>query len=221
MRSHKLCADFLMRPTCVAATLFALSHAAIAADTTTSSTAQSTEHSAPLPVRRIITHDDKAGLSSVLIDGPAPNVIGGLTELWTTGPDPADHRSTLDRSTLSKSLNPPRNGTVFRFFQIPPQSRMAQLSDEEKRALWAGLFKTMNAPDAQPDTRRDPGMHRTPTTDYIILLSGQITLVLDKQEVDMRPFDTVIQRGTNHAWVNKGNEDTLLMAILVDTGQPK
>ena len=98
---------------------------------------------------------------------------------------------------------------------------MAQLSDEEKRALWAGLFKTMNAPDAQPDTRRDPGMHRTPTTDYIILLSGQITLVLDKQEVDMRPFDTVIQRGTNHAWVNKGNEDALLMAVLVDTGQPK
>src|SRR3954465_3366303 len=52
MRSHKLCADFLMRLTCVAASLFALSHAAIAADTTTSSTAQSTEHSAPLPVRR-------------------------------------------------------------------------------------------------------------------------------------------------------------------------
>ena len=98
---------------------------------------------------------------------------------------------------------------------------MANLSDAKKRELWASLFKAMNASDAQPDTRRDPGMHRTPTTDYIILLSGQITLVLDKQEVDMRPFDTVIQRGTNHAWVNKGSEDALLMAVLVDAGQPK
>ena len=58
-------------------------------------------------------------------------------------------------------------------------------------------------------------------TDYIILLSGQITLVLDKQEVDARPSTSHSERGTNHAWVNKVNEDALLMAVLVDAGQPK
>src|ERR1700730_2661324 len=34
--------------------------------------------------------------------------------------------------------------------------------------------------------------------------------------VHMKPFDVVIQRGTNHAWVNKGKEPALLVAVLVD-----
>jgi uncharacterized cupin superfamily protein len=59
-------------------------------------------------------------------------------------------------------------------------------------------------------------MHKSKTTDYIILLSGQITLMLDDGEVDLKPLDCVVQRGTNHAWINRGEEDALLMAVLVD-----
>ncbi|MNY47280.1 Cupin domain protein [compost metagenome] len=59
-------------------------------------------------------------------------------------------------------------------------------------------------------------MHKSATTDYIILLQGAITLVLDDEEVEMKPFDVVIQRGTNHSWVNRGEVDALLMAVLVD-----
>lgn len=73
----------------------------------------------------------------------------------------------------------------------------------------------MNAEHVQPDTQRNPGMHKNATTDYIILLQGAITLVLDDDEVDMKPFDVVIQRGTNHSWVNRGEVDALLMAVLV------
>ena len=61
-------------------------------------------------------------------------------------------------------------------------------------------------------------MHKSPTTDYIILLSGEITLVLEKEERTLQPFDCVIQRGTNHAWVNRGKENALLMAVLVSDG---
>ena len=49
-----------------------------------------------------------------------------------------------------------------------------------------------------------------------ILLSGEITLMLDKEERTLKPLDCVIQRGTNHAWVNRGSEPALLMAVLVD-----
>jgi uncharacterized cupin superfamily protein len=62
-------------------------------------------------------------------------------------------------------------------------------------------------------------MHKTPSVDYIILLSGEITLVLDDGEVDLKPFDAVVQRGTNHAWVNRGSEPALLMAVLVSARQ--
>ena len=59
-------------------------------------------------------------------------------------------------------------------------------------------------------------MHKTKTIDYIIVLSGHVTLLLDDDERDLRPFDVVVQRGTNHAWINKGTEPALLCAILID-----
>jgi quercetin dioxygenase-like cupin family protein len=49
------------------------------------------------------------------------------------------------------------------------------------------------------------------------LLKGDVTLVLDEEEVNLKPFDVVVQRGTNHAWVNNGNEPALLIAVLIDS----
>ncbi|WP_017773322.1 cupin domain-containing protein [Paraburkholderia kururiensis] len=169
-----------------------------------------------VPVRRIVTHNDAEGRSYALKDEIATNIIGTLTELWTTGPAPHDHKTIDDAGAKSKTLEPVANGTVFRYFQIPPQSSTEHLSREERLQAWSDLFRNIGASHCQPDTSRDPGMHMTSTTDYIILLSGQITLVLDKTEHDLKPFDVVIQRGTNHAWVNRGTEEALLMAVLVD-----
>ena len=41
--------------------------------------------------------------------------------------------------------------------------------------------------------------------------------LLDNEEVDLKPFDVVVQRGTNHAWVNNGDEPALLIAVLIDS----
>ena len=60
-------------------------------------------------------------------------------------------------------------------------------------------------------------MHKTKTIDYIILLKGDVTLLLDEDEVRLKPFDVVVQRGTNHAWVNNGDEPALLIAVLIDS----
>ena len=60
-------------------------------------------------------------------------------------------------------------------------------------------------------------MHKTETVDYIILLQGDVTLILDEEEIDIKPFDVVVQRGTNHAWVNNGTEPALLIAVLIDS----
>jgi len=80
----------------------------------------------------------------------------------------------------------------------------------------ATAFKEIDAGHCRPDTTRDPRMHKTKTVDYIILLEGEVTLLLDEDEVDLKPFDVVIQRGTNHAWINKGANPALLAAILID-----
>ena len=81
----------------------------------------------------------------------------------------------------------------------------------------AQAFENVGAAHHRIDTSRHPAMHKTETIDYIILLKGDVTLILDEEEVDLKPFDVVVQRGTNHAWVNNGNEPALLIAVLVDS----
>ncbi len=169
-------------------------------------------------VRRIVTTNDADGKSGVMSDGVATNVITVLTELWITGPGPVNHTDGIDHGALSTRLEPPKGGTLFRYFQIAPESATAHLSREERTRLSAEWFAGMRGAHLQPDTARHPAMHRSSTTDYIILLKGEITLLLDKEERDLKPFDVVVQRGTNHAWVNRGTEDALLMAVLVDDG---
>ena len=168
------------------------------------------------PVRRIVTTNDANGRSTVLIDGQAGKTIGVLTELWITEGTPASNAGNADNAERSDQLEPPRHGTLFRYFQIAPESQTAHLPLEERHRLAREWFAEMRGSHLQPDTSRHPAMHKSKTTDYIILLKGQITLILDEMEVDLKPLDVVVQRGTNHAWVNRGTEDALLMAVLVD-----
>ncbi len=171
------------------------------------------------PVRRIVTGHDADGRSVVLIDGQADTVLEtnpgrGLTDLWVTDSAPA--RNDGDTAARPIRLEPPKDGTVFRFFQIAPKGAAAHLDAEERQRLAAAAFEAMGAAHARADTSRHPAMHKTATVDYIVLISGRVTLLLDEGEVDLEPGDTVVQRGTNHAWVNRGDEPAVLAGVLVD-----
>ena len=48
-------------------------------------------------------------------------------------------------------------------------------------------------------------MQKTRTLDFCLVLEGEITLVLDTEEVHLKAGDTVVQRGTNHAWSNRSD----------------
>jgi hypothetical protein len=58
-------------------------------------------------------------------------------------------------------------------------------------------------------------MHTTSTIDYVVVLRGHVTLLLDEAEVPLSPFDVVVQRGTNHYWLNPGPGPALLMGVLL------
>jgi quercetin dioxygenase-like cupin family protein len=66
-----------------------------------------------------------------------------------------------------------------------------------------------------------PGMetklHRTDTIDFIVVLEGTITLELDDQSrTELGPGATLVQRGTNHKWINRGTTECRLAFTLVD-----
>ena len=78
--------------------------------------------------------------------------------------------------------------------------------------------RALGAHEPEGAALRHPGSHRTDSVDYAIVISGEIDLWLDdeKDDVHLKAGDVVIQRGTNHAWVNKGTGPCRIAFILID-----
>lgn len=166
----------------------------------------------PRTFRRFVTGNNDAG-RSVLVDGSEVQETGGTGNFnfWRTAPEGVG----CDASTRFPFF--PRGGeTIFRLFRIPPDGPSMSKDDVEHMA--AGFFAELGDPSCKVDTRRHPLMHRTPTVDYIMLLSGSAALLLDEGEpILLKPFDSVVQRGTNHMWLNVGAEDAVFLAVMVGT----
>ena len=170
-------------------------------------------------MRRIITGHNKHGKSIITMDGPPARSIGedvgGLFELWNTDGNDINSSDDIDRADEDIILSPPDGGTKFRYFQINPLPE--GVPEEIMQEIAADAFEKIGAAHHRIDTSKHPAMHKTDTVDYIILLKGDVTLILDEEEINLKPFDVVVQRGTNHAWVNNGNDPALLIAVLVDS----
>jgi quercetin dioxygenase-like cupin family protein len=61
-----------------------------------------------------------------------------------------------------------------------------------------------------------PHMHRTETIDYVIVIEGEIDMDMDDSTVKLKAGDVMVQRGTNHAWANRGNNRARVAFVLID-----
>lgn len=135
----------------------------------------------------------------------------GMADFWGTDNMPADLGAPFQSSG---QLLPSAGGTIFRFFEIAPTA--PGLSAGELRAHARSQFEAAGAAQCQVDTSRHPMMHLTSTIDYVVLLRGEVALLLDEGEFALKPFDAVVQRGTNHYWINRSDSPALLMGVLLD-----
>ena len=172
-------------------------------------------------IRRVVTGHDKNGKSIVVSDGFAPAVRTSparpghySTEIWKTEGAPAPVGNEPDPTTGPRQLKPPKHGTVIRVSEMPPDSVALRNFDADAVKQH---FKNFGQADASTYKEgAHPLMHRTETIDYGILLSGELTLVLDDSEVTLHPGDMIVQRGTNHAWSNRTDQPCIIAFILVD-----
>jgi hypothetical protein len=174
------------------------------------------------PLRRIVTGHDSDGRSVIIEDGP-PRDLRTLSErpgyqvanLWVTTDTPADiHQADVARA--HKGVAPPKRGTVIRIIDIPPEPE-----DPEELARAVGSVFAAHFNDAHMDrnaggAKKHPGMHRTESVDYAILLEGELVAILDEGETVMRTGDVLIQRGTNHAWSNRSGKMCRIAFVLID-----
>lgn len=160
--------------------------------------------------RRIVTGHNEGGRSVVVADDGVGEGPAGNFDFWMGGAG-GELSARMRRQPFF-----PRDGqSFFRFFRIPPTG--AALGHADIEGFAENLFASFGIDECRVDTSRHPMMHQTPTTDYIVLLSGHVSLLLDEGEpIVLKPFDVVVQQATNHAWINTGSEDALLVAVLCD-----
>ena len=148
--------------------------------------------------RRVVTGHTSDGVSVVVSDGPVP-VSRDLPddgvsfhEIWNTEGAPARITAVEESEPTERTLAvpPPPQGTKIRINEFLP-------GHLDERGLQSPV-------------------HRTASVDYGIVLEGEITLVLDDSEVTLRAGDIVVQRGTDHAWANRGDTTARVVFVLID-----
>ena len=176
----------------------------------------------PSPIRRVVTGHDRRGNAIVCSDGALSTVreldiIPGTVfhEVWSTHGAPALIDNGADPTTGALVLTPPRDGTRIRFVDIPPETHEFHARDVHSVEEAFGQIGAAGASTAGARAPH-PLMHRTESIDYGIVIDGEIVLVLDDEEVELEPGNVVIQRGTNHAWANRGERPCRMLFILVD-----
>jgi mannose-6-phosphate isomerase-like protein (cupin superfamily) len=124
---------------------------------------------------------------------------------------PVSNDGSKDRSLRPMRHDPTRSGTIFRVVEIPPESAGTKIDPD---AAFGQLGST-NKPSAT-DSARHPTMHKTNSIDYLVVISGSMHMLMEEGEVELHAGDCIVQRGTNHAWVNRSGKPCLLAAVLID-----
>jgi quercetin dioxygenase-like cupin family protein len=158
-------------------------------------------------IRRVVTGHDPHGRSIVLSDSTPPSYKSPSghhrTEVWSSDATPAKIGDGADPDKRAHPLTPPDSGTAFKIVDFPPENNVSG-GDET-----LGSHTT-----AKPGAH--PGMHRTQTLDYCLVVDGEIHLILDGSETLMRTGDIAIQAGTNHAWSNRSSRPCRMAFFMVD-----
>ncbi|MDP6665870.1 MAG: cupin domain-containing protein [Dehalococcoidia bacterium] len=167
-------------------------------------------------VRRVVTGVSDAGRSGVVHDGDTPGHFDlGVSEfdvLWQTDSTPPDLRGTDDPADVSHyAMQPPPGGIKWIVLRVPPEKESSAV-DRSTRGFAEMMSKFDDG--GVMESGRD-GWHTTQTLDFVTVLSGEIDLELDGGITRLRAGDCVIQRGSRHRWINRGDEPCLLSGVII------
>ena len=83
------------------------------------------------PIRRVVAGNDDRGIAVALSDGPSPDVRldparpgFALTRLWVQDTTPARVKGLRETLHLPHTLEPPRNGSICRAVEYPPEAAL-------------------------------------------------------------------------------------------------
>jgi hypothetical protein len=174
-----------------------------------------------MKTRRVVTVVTADHVSDFASDGAPPRsesfeAVPGFeaSMIWADDSARLDRLSSIDTTSQSKSWLPKPGGSRLLKVVFPPDSVFAS-SDFDPVAASAE-YQTKLSGLAEAFEQDDPGMHRTESLDYAVVLDGEIWLELDdSREKHLVQHDIVVQAGTRHAWRNKSNRSTTMLFVLL------
>jgi hypothetical protein len=171
-------------------------------------------------LRRVVAGTDHRGKSVIMSDGPAPfsHDFAGMpgqaqTRIWFSPGVPTTTAPGSEPTDATGPVVPGPGGASFVVVHYAPDS---VVTDPRFDPALMGEELATYAPDLakafEPD---DPGMHRTPSVDYGVVIEGEIWLELDDGvQTRLLPGDTIVQLGTRHAWRNKTHRPAVVAFVL-------
>jgi hypothetical protein len=171
-------------------------------------------------VRRVVAGNDARGKSVFLSDGMVPNShefesMAGQAQarVWFTHGVAATTPPAAEPTSNTGPVVPGPGGASFVIVRYAPDSVAADPSFDPDRSNEE--FATY-APDiAAASDPAEPGMHRTRSLDYGVVLDGEIWLELDDgAQTRLTPGDTIVQLGARHAWRNKTDRPATVAFVL-------
>jgi len=137
-----------------------------------------------------------------------------------TGHD-ADGKAVVKRDSEMEAV-PGRPG--FSHVPLWATDKLPPVLTDEDPAKWE-IGTTIADGSVFRIIKYDPGVagrwHETDSIDYAVVLSGEIDMQLDEGEVHLKAGDVLIQRATNHNWVNRGTAPCVIAFILIATAGGK
>jgi len=158
------------------------------------------------------------GKKSAVIHRDSPNhqEVPGIfwrSTLWAATELPVNNQAGGDRGADVTIREPTENGLIFRALEIPPDIKDAKEHIEILQELNKKVKQKY--PPTEKDLERHPSMHRTDTCDMFTVAYGEIYLVSDTDETLLRPGDTAVVLGVNHAWSNRSDKPCMIIGTMV------
>lgn len=171
--------------------------------------------------RRVVTGLNAKGQSCFIFNGQPPSNLSvgnrgaPAVALWQTEGAHAGNQGTTEAAPAPFDLFLAPGATKFLMREFAPVPDAATLSLQE-RTLRARAASVVSEKYRVGLTSDHPGMHVTDTIDYVAVIRGEITLVLEDGEQELHAGDVVVDRGVPHAWENRGVGPAVIVAVLID-----
>jgi hypothetical protein len=161
--------------------------------------------------RRVVVGLDDDGRSTFVSDGETESRLAAdaytRNVIWQAEvvPTPVMADSGL---TEDAPIPPPPNGYAYNITTFPPDSEWDYEAGYAKSLIDAGAADSFSEGDV-------PGMHTTETVDIVTILFGEIWAIVETGETLMKAGDSLVQRGTKHAWSNRSDAPCTIAALQV------